>query len=206
MRVERTALAFLEAHGAGAIEHPGGTLIAHLCRTADLLVSWGASPALTVAGLCHATYGTDGFPTALLPTSRRGDLVAVIGATAEAIVYLYASCDRRMFLPQLGRNEPPRFRDRFTQGEFHPESEMVRQFVELTFANELDIAAHSPPFAQSYGFNLVELVSRCRALASDAANAAADRLLRHKHHDADDRYLPNLVEQRAHADRRAKTR
>src|SRR5215468_11359912 len=88
MRVERTALAFLEAHGAGAIENPGGTLIAHLCRTADLLVSWGASPALTVAGLCHATYGTDGFPTALLPTSRRGDLVAVIGATAEAIVYL----------------------------------------------------------------------------------------------------------------------
>jgi hypothetical protein len=178
MRVEKTALAFLEAHGAGAIEHPGGTLLAHLCRTADLLASWGASPALTVAGLCHATYGTDGFQTALLPTSRRGDLVEVIGVTAEAIVYFYASCDRGMFLPQLGHHEPPRFRDRFTRAEFHPESEMVRRFVELTFANELDIAAHSPPFAQNYGFSIVELFSRCRALASDAANAAADRVVR----------------------------
>jgi hypothetical protein len=72
----------------------------------------------------------------------------------------------------------PRFRDRFTKAEFHPESEMVRQFVELTFANELDIAAHSPPFAQTCGFSLMELFSRCRALASDAANAAADRLVR----------------------------
>jgi len=178
MRVEETALAFLEAHGADTIEHPGGTLLAHLCRTADLLASWGASPALTVAGLCHAAYGTDGFPTALLPTSRRGDLVEVIGLTAEAIVYFYASCDRGMFLPQLGRHEPPRFHDRFTQAEFHPESEMVRQFVELTFANELDIAAHSPPFAQTCGFSLMELFSQCRALASEAANAAAHRLLR----------------------------
>jgi len=178
MRAEKTALAFLEAHGAGAIEHPGGTLLAHVCRTADLLVNWGASPALIVAGLCHATYGTDGFPTALLPTSRRRDLVEVIGATAEAIVYFYASCDRAMFLPQLGRHEPPRFRDRFTRAEFHPDSGMVRQFVELTFANELDIAAHSPAFAHVYGFRLVELFSRCRALASEAANVAADRLLR----------------------------
>src|SRR5262245_1786006 len=178
VRIEKTALAFLEAHGAGAIEHPGGTLLAHLCRTADLLVSWGASPALIAAGLCHATYGTDGFPTALLPTSRRGEVVEVIGATAEEIVYFYASCDRGTFLPQLGRHEPPRFRDRFTRAEFHPESEMVRQFVELTFANELDIAAHSPPFAQTYGSSLVEQFSRCRALASAAANAAAARLLR----------------------------
>jgi hypothetical protein len=177
MPVDKAVLAFLEARGAGAIEHPGGTLLAHLCRTADMLASWGAPPALTLAGLCHAAYGTDGFPTALLPTSRRHDLVDVIGATAEAIVYFYASCDRGMFLPQLGRHEPPRFRDRFTQAEFHPEPAMVRQFVELTFANELDITTHSPAFAKTYGPSLVELFSRCRALASDAANAAASRIL-----------------------------
>src|SRR5262249_54758605 len=76
MRVERTALAFLEAHGAGAIEHPGGTLIAHLCRTADLLASWGASPALTVAGLCpgHLWPGRlpDGAPPHVAPRRPRG--------------------------------------------------------------------------------------------------------------------------------------
>jgi len=178
MQADKAVRKFLEAHGAGAIEHPGGTLLAHLCRTADLLATWRAPPALTLAGLCHAAYGTDGFPTALLPPSRRNDLVEVIGATAEAIVYFYASCDRRMFLPQLGRHDPPRFRDRFTQAEFHAEPAIVRQFVELTFANELDIAAHSPAFAQTYGRSLVELFGRCRELASDAANAAAARLVR----------------------------
>jgi hypothetical protein len=178
MRVDKAVLGFLEAHGAGALEHPGGTLLAHLCRTADLLANWGASPALTAAGLCHAAYGTDGFPTALLPTSRRHDLVEVIGPTAEAIVYLYASCDRGMFLPQLGRHDPPRFRDRFTRAELHPEAEMVRQFVELTIANELDLAAHSANFVQTHGPDLAELFGRCRDLASNAANAAVDRILR----------------------------
>jgi hypothetical protein len=173
----RAALTFLEAHGAGAIEHPGGTLLAHLRRSADLLASWGAPPALTLAGLCHAAYGTDGFPIPLLSTSRRHHLVEVIGTTAEAIVYFYASCDRAVFLPQLGRHDPPWFRDRFTRAEFPPEAEMVRQFVELTIANELDIAAHSAAFAQAQGPALADLFGRCRELASSAANAAMDRFL-----------------------------
>jgi hypothetical protein len=34
---------FLVAHGAADIAHPGGTLLAHLIRTADLLGEWRAS-------------------------------------------------------------------------------------------------------------------------------------------------------------------
>ncbi len=34
--------------------HPGGTLLEHLRRVAALLRSWGADPAVEVAGLCHA--------------------------------------------------------------------------------------------------------------------------------------------------------
>ena len=56
------ALQMLEAADAAHIQHPGGTLMAHLKRVKALLDSWGARPALAAAGLCHAFYGTDGFP------------------------------------------------------------------------------------------------------------------------------------------------
>jgi hypothetical protein len=48
--------------------------MAHLKRVKALLDSWGARPALAAAGLCHAFYGTDGFPTALLDLEHRADL------------------------------------------------------------------------------------------------------------------------------------
>lgn len=89
------AVALLRALGAEGMAHPGGTLLAHLRRVQARLAVWRARPALQLAGLCHAFYGTDGFPTGLLPVDRRTDLAAVIGAEAEAIVYLYASCDRK---------------------------------------------------------------------------------------------------------------
>ncbi|MEU2592432.1 DUF6817 domain-containing protein [Streptomyces albidoflavus] len=61
------ALALLGERGAGRLPHPGGDLATHLRRVHSQLATWGARPALRLAGLCHAFYGTDGFPTALLP-------------------------------------------------------------------------------------------------------------------------------------------
>lgn len=58
------AIALLRKLGAADIAHPGGTLVAHLQRVQRQLAEWGARPALQLAGLCHAFYGTDGFPTA----------------------------------------------------------------------------------------------------------------------------------------------
>ena len=79
------ALALLRELGAADIAHPGGTLLAHLVRVRDRLARWEARPALQLAGLCHAFYGTDGFATALLPTGRRAELTAVIGPEAESL-------------------------------------------------------------------------------------------------------------------------
>jgi hypothetical protein len=59
------AIELLVSRGAHEITHPGGTLLAHLERVHALLDQWGARPALRLAGLCHAFYGTDGFPAAL---------------------------------------------------------------------------------------------------------------------------------------------
>jgi catechol 2,3-dioxygenase-like lactoylglutathione lyase family enzyme len=161
LRVDRRAHAerFLVSHGAEEIEHPGGTLLAHLRRVADQLAAWGASEDLVLAGLCHATYGTDGFGTALLPLRRRADLVNVIGAAAESVVYRYASCDRGATYPTLGGTSPMRLRDRFT-GEWHDID--PKDFLVLTAANELDVVAHNGELATRSGPALLDLFARTR--------------------------------------------
>ncbi|WP_198347735.1 DUF6817 domain-containing protein [Nocardia terrae] len=86
---------FLREHGADGIGPPGGTLLAHLERVADLLAVWGADEELRLAGLCHAMYGTDGFNQPLVDLSQRPTVAALIGDRAEALVYFYCSCDRQ---------------------------------------------------------------------------------------------------------------
>lgn len=162
------ALALLRRLGAAGIDHPGGTLLAHLARVRQRLASWGARPALQLAGLCHACYGTDGFPTALLPLERRGDLAAVIGAEAEELVYLYAGCDRDASYPSLAGADA-RFRDRFTGRVLTPGEGLGRDFAELTAANELDLAQADPGFRKKWGPELLELFTRFRPLLTEAA-------------------------------------
>lgn len=162
------AMAILQAAGAESIEHPGGTLPAHLQRVSDLLASWGARPALVSAGLCHAFYGTDGFPVALLDLERRPELVDAIGAEAEELVYFYASCDRKASYRGL-TDDDGTFVDRFACTQTHPSLEARRDFAELTAANELDIAAISPESRARYGADLLDLFTRWRPLLSEPA-------------------------------------
>ncbi|MFD9478545.1 DUF6817 domain-containing protein [Streptomyces nojiriensis] len=162
------AVAWLRELGAQEIAHPGGTLLAHLERVQGVLASWGARPALRRAGLCHAFYGTDGFPTALLPLARRAELAAVIGDEAEAIVYGYAACDRAASYPTLACGEAA-FRDRFTGRVHSPALELRRDLAELSAANELDIARIDPAFREAWGGELLALFTRLRGLLSEPA-------------------------------------
>lgn len=133
-----TMVEWLASRGANEMPHPGGTLLAHLERVHALLGQWGARPAVRLAGLCHAYYGTDGFPTALGDIAQRETLAAIIGEEAERLVYFYASCDRHFSYPHLGEPEGP-FKDRFTGSVLSPRLPLRRDFAELTAANELDI-------------------------------------------------------------------
>ncbi|MQY34600.1 hypothetical protein SRB17_25700 [Streptomyces sp. RB17] len=162
------ALAILRAAGAERIEHPGGTLLAHLQRVSALLASWGARSALVSAGLCHAFYGTDGFPVALLDLGRRAELVEAIGAEAEALVHFYASCDRKPSYRALA-DDQGLFVDRFTGAGIRPSLAARRDFAELTAANELDIAAISPEARARHGADLLDLFTRWRPLLSEPA-------------------------------------
>ncbi|MFF8844465.1 DUF6817 domain-containing protein [Streptomyces sp. NPDC015127] len=170
------ATALLRQHGAADLGHPGGTLLAHLERVEKRLAGWGARPALRLAGLCHAFYGTDGFAESLLPLERRGELASVIGTEAEELVHFYASCDREASYGALAQ-PGARFRDRFTGRTSSPAPERLRDFAELTAANELDLAEVNEAIRAEHGGALLRLFTTWLPLLTDAAHRNAREVL-----------------------------
>ena len=168
---------FLISRGADRMAHPGGTLLEHLRRVAALLRSWGADPAVETAGLCHACYGTDGYDHPLVGIADRHILSELIGSPAEALVYLYGSCDRKVVYPRLAGSAPVPFRDRFTGRTVAPTEREVRAFMEITAANELDVVRRNPAIAAEHGAGLFRLFERARHRLSDAAWLACQDLL-----------------------------
>ncbi len=162
------AEALLRARGAEGIDHPGGTLLAHLRRVSRLLAEWGADRDVQLAGLCHAAYGTDGFGIALLGLDERVLLVEAIGERAEALVYLYASCDREATYPQLSKPVVI-FTDRFDGSQRAPTPSALRAFVEITAANELDVVRHNDELAREYGAQLAQLFADAGTHLSEPA-------------------------------------
>jgi hypothetical protein len=170
------AAALLISCGAQDMEHPGGTLLAHLERVRERLAAWGGRPELQLAGLCHAFYGTDGFGAALLPLQRRQELAEAIGPDAEELVYFYASCDREASYATLTQDDAA-FRDRFTGETYTPTLRQRRDFAELTTANELDLAQVNRTFRTEHAGALLRLFTKWRPLLSDAADQDARALL-----------------------------
>jgi hypothetical protein len=165
------AVGLMRRLGAGQVEHLGGDLLSHLVRTEEILRSWDVPEPVALAGLCHATYGTDGFPQALLPTTERATLAAAAGDEAEAITYLYGSCDRAAVTPRLG---PPavRFRDRFDGRESDPPPGHLRAFALVTLANELELVRSGALDDPGSRAALADLFARLRPYAGPLADAA----------------------------------
>ena len=170
-------VAFLTSRSAGTLGHVHGDLLEHLDGTYALLRDWDSPAHVCHAGLCHAVYGTDGFATTLLDVNaEREDLARVVGRDAEALVYFYASCDRQYLYPQIGVSTPVQFRDRFNGTVFVPEESLFASFMELTFANELDILGKNQRLVEETRPYLGALFGRCRALVSAPAFAYFVRL------------------------------
>lgn len=163
--------------GAADFVHINGNLIDHLQGTKELLSSWSASQTLQDAGLYHAAYGTAGFETQLVAPEQRKKIAQIVGAQAEEIVYQYCACDRDYFWPQLGLVAKPIFRNRFTQETYPLNSGLLKDFCELTVANELEIARASSDFIAKHGRGLLKLFTRMAPLLSSGANRAVTRVL-----------------------------
>lgn len=173
IRLDRVTIeSFLVGKGAERIPHPGGTLFAHLKRVAGLLNAWSAPEHLEIAGLCHAVYGTDGFAISLVDVAHREGVQAVVGSESEALIYLYASADRDFVYPQIGMAHPVVMRDRFTGTARELSNTALRDFMELTAANEFDVITHSADLAARYGSELDKLMRHGGYLLSSEASAA----------------------------------
>ncbi len=146
----------VELH-AGDFQHLDGSLIDHLKGTQEILKKWGASVSLQDAGLYHAAYGTAGFSQSLVSTDQREKIAGVIGATAEEVVYQYCASDRETFFSRIGRDLSPIFPNRFTGESYVLSEKMLRDFCELTAANEIEIAIDNPKFLDRYGAELNDL-------------------------------------------------
>ncbi|MFT6045440.1 MAG: hypothetical protein ACI9WC_001140 [Arenicella sp.] len=132
--------------GAGEFKHLNGALIEHLQGTLKILDEWAASTVLKDAGLYHAAYGTAGFDEKLVSTRKRNEISKIIGPKAEEIVYQYCACDRKYFFPQIGGSDSPQFKNRFAGEIYHLSASLLKQFRELTAANETEIAIGNPDF------------------------------------------------------------
>jgi hypothetical protein len=165
----------LRERGAQSREHPGGTLYSHLRRVRDRLARLGAEPDMRAAGLAHAVYGTDGFAVALLGTGERHILRELAGTRVERLVYRYGGCDRERTWPRLG--ETRRVVNRFDGSEEDLDEASLRDFVDLTVVNEVDVVEHSPEIAGRYGEYFRTLFGSWEELGSPGVMADARRTL-----------------------------
>ena len=164
--------------GAGEFEHLNGSLLDHLNATYALLKQWRASPALCDAGLYHAAYGTDGFDEKVVSLSHREKIANIIGKEAEAIVYLYCSCDREYVFTRIGKSERIQFKDRFNSEEFILNEQEAKHFCELTVANELELVIASDEFANAHGKSLYDLFRKLTPFLSQLTITARDQILK----------------------------
>jgi hypothetical protein len=163
--------------GANEFPHVAGSLAPHLRRTEALLSRWGNRSALCLAGLYHAVYGTEGIRGSLVGLESRPAIAEVIGSEAEHIAYLYGACARSQFHPRIGTLDQLRFVDRFTMSEYAIAESALRDFCELTLANQLELAISSEAFRAQYGAELADFFDRMRGLVSEAGYETYRRAL-----------------------------
>jgi hypothetical protein len=156
--------------GAATVAHPGGDLLTHLLRTEQILRSWNEPDDICLAGLAHALYGTAGFAVELLPLSSRPVARAVLGEPAEALVYLYCSCDRAATYEALTA-PPVVFTDRFTRRSAAISADQMHAFAAITVANELDLVREAG-FDTATIVTVDDLFARLEPFVADEAAVA----------------------------------
>ena len=130
-------LRFLRQANTEGMPHSDRGLFDHLLGTRQLLVEWGARPALCDAGLFHSIYSTEHYEQTAVAVTRRDEVRQLIGEEAESLVWLFLHDAPRSLLPGPWKRPKP-FRAtprnrRADSAERHVASgfahAVVRQFV-----------------------------------------------------------------------------
>lgn len=174
MTEEASVADLLRSRGAEDIDHPGGTLYAHLERVQQRLARLGAPETVQLAARTHAVYGTDGLDVTLLSLDERPVLAAIVGPDAEQLVYRYGACDRNRTWDSL--TDTATVWNRFTGTSEVLGPADLRAFTDLSLVNELDVAEHAPGFLDQHGDYFRRLTESWAPLLSPSVLADARRV------------------------------
>ena len=96
----------------------------------------GAPPHVCLAGLCHSIYGTNIFKQASVPMQERARVVKRIGSEAEALAYIFCSCNRpTALLEAVDRGIPYWLTNRNDDYPMSLTSSMMRDLLRIEYAN-----------------------------------------------------------------------
>ena len=135
---------YLLSKSADQIRHINETLLPHLVGTYELLKQWGNPVDICLAGLLHTSYGTEGVTHAFFDSDSRDELVKLIGKPAEELVWFYGRCDRAFMYSNIIEGHFNAYLDRYSGAIWQPAQNLLSAFLELTFANELEILRRTP--------------------------------------------------------------
>jgi hypothetical protein len=163
-------LDLLKSLGFAELQHDSHVpFLSHLMGTRRLLASWGERPALCDAGLFHSVYGTEYFEPDRTPS--REDVVAIIGAEAERIAWLWCAI-RRDTIDVAGRSVSLR------DGEaVEPlTSTEVRDLATLWAADTVEQVERMEPEERMFSNGLLSVVTVASEPAQRAVGAISSLL------------------------------
>ena len=131
-------LRFLREANTEAMPHSDRGLFDHLLGTRQLLVEWGAQPAVCDAGLFHSIYSTEHYEQTAVPLTRRGEVRQLIGEEAESLVWLFCMMRRETFFLDLGKDRRPSVQHRETGEQIPLSGTQHQDLLTLLFANSLE--------------------------------------------------------------------
>jgi hypothetical protein len=131
-------LRFLRQANTEGMPHSDRGLFDHLLGTRQLLVEWGARPALCDAGLFHSIYSTEHYEQLALPLTRRDEVQQLIGEEAESLVWLFCMMRRDAFFLDLGKEQSPSVQHRETGEQIPLSATQHQDLLTLLFANSME--------------------------------------------------------------------
>ena len=155
-------LALLRRLGFGELEHDSHVpFLSHLVGTARLLRAWDSRPALCDGGLFHSAYGTQYFQPAA--TADRDEVVALIGADAERVAWLWCTIMRDTLDP-----EARTVVDRHTEATLSLSAQDVSDIATLWAADTVEQIERMTPDERSFAFGLPEVLDAASPPAREA--------------------------------------
>lgn len=164
---------FLRAARTEWMPHTERGLLDHLLGTHQLLVDWGARPAVCDAGLFHSVYGTEHYEPTAIPLSMRTEVRQLIGDDAELLAWLFCIMRRETFDQNLGRDGEFSVQQRLTGERLPLSTTQFHDLVTMTFANTLEAF---PRLSWLVRRNCRAYLRRFRSIAIQGAQRTFDSL------------------------------